>query len=116
MAWQVVFHADFISEFQSFSIAVQDEILALATVLEEYGPRLGRPHVDTLRNSAFNNMKELRLSADDGEWRVAFAFDAVRRAILLCAGDKSGISEKRFYKALIDKADRRFAAHRKGNR
>jgi hypothetical protein len=56
-------------------------------------------------------MKELRFSAADGEWRVAFAFDPKRKAILVVAGDKSGVSEKRFYKQLIARADRRFDAH-----
>jgi hypothetical protein len=56
-------------------------------------------------------MKELRFSAADGEWRVAFAFDPRRKAILLVAGDKSGGSEKRFYRELIRKADERFDAH-----
>ena len=56
-------------------------------------------------------MKELRFSAADGEWRVAFAFDAKRKAILLAGGDKSGRSEKRFYRELIRKADDRFDAH-----
>jgi hypothetical protein len=56
-------------------------------------------------------MKELRFSAADGEWRVAFAFDTKRKAVLLAAGDKSGVSEKRFYRELIRKADDRFDAH-----
>lgn len=56
-------------------------------------------------------MKELRFSAADGEWRVAFAFDPKRKAILLVAGDKSGVGEKQFYRALIRKADARFDAH-----
>ena len=56
-------------------------------------------------------MKELRFSAADGEWRVAFAFDPRRRAIPLVAGDKSGGSEKRFYRELIRRADERFDAH-----
>lgn len=56
-------------------------------------------------------MKELRFSAADGEWRVAFAFDTRRRAILLVAGDKSGGGERRFYRELIRKADDRFEAH-----
>ena len=56
-------------------------------------------------------MKELRFSAADGEWRVAFAFDPRRKAILLVAGDKSGGSEKHFYRELIRKADERFDAH-----
>lgn len=76
--------------------------------------------MDTLNDSRHTNMKELRFSASDGEWRVAFTFDPVRKAILLVAGDKSGVSEKRFYKELIRKADVRFDAHlsrlkKKGN-
>lgn len=83
----------------------------MARVLQEFGPQLGRPRVDTLNGSRHANMKELRFSAADGEWRVAFAFDPRRKAILLVAGDKSGGSEKRFYRELIRKADERFDAH-----
>lgn len=56
-------------------------------------------------------MKELRFDAADGVWRVAFAFDPKRQAILLVGGDKSGGSEKRFYRQLIKKADARFDEH-----
>ena len=55
--------------------------------------------------------KELRFSAADGEWRVAFVFDTKREAILLVAGDKSGSSEKRFYPRLVRRADKHFEAH-----
>jgi hypothetical protein len=113
MAWQVEFHEEFEPEFAEFSEAVQDEILALAVLLEDYGPRLSRPYADTLKSGKFSNLKELRFSADNGEWRVAFAFDGRRIAILLCAGDKSGVSEKLFYRTLLKKAERRFAAHQK---
>lgn len=73
-----------------------------------FGPGLGRPHVDTLAGSRHANMKELRFHASDGVWRVAFAFDPERRAILLVAGDKSGVAQARFYKRLIKIADGRF--------
>ena len=56
-------------------------------------------------------MKELRFDAADGVWRVAFAFDPKRQAVLLVAVDKSGGSEKRFYRQLIAKADQRFNDH-----
>ena len=56
-------------------------------------------------------MKELRFRAVDGVWRVAFAFDPERRAILLVAGDKSGLAQKWFYKRLIATADKRFDDH-----
>jgi hypothetical protein len=51
------------------------------------------------------------LSVADEEWRVAFAFDPKRKAILLVGGSKSGISPKRFYKGLIRVADERFERH-----
>jgi hypothetical protein len=72
---------------------------------------LERPRVGTLKDSKHANLKELRFDADDGVWRVAFAFDPKRKAILLVAGDKSGKSEKTFYKRLIKKADKRFDDH-----
>ncbi|MBI5885610.1 MAG: type II toxin-antitoxin system RelE/ParE family toxin [Deltaproteobacteria bacterium] len=108
MKWQVEFHEDFDPEFDALPQDVQDEILALAGALEKIGPLLGRPRVDTLNGSCHANMKELRFDASDGVWRVAFAFDTRRKAVLLVAGDKSGVSEKRFYRRLIKKADRRF--------
>jgi hypothetical protein len=102
------FHEAFYSEFDALSETVQDEMLAHAKLLEQFGPQLGRPRVDTLKGSPHANMKELRFDADDGVWRVAFAFDPKRKAILLVAGDQSGGSEKRFYPQLIAKADKRF--------
>lgn len=84
---------------------------ALAKLLAEFGPQPGRPYVDTLKSSKQANMKKMRFSAADGEWRTAFAFDPERNAILLVAGDKSGGSQKRFYKQLIAKADKRFSDH-----
>jgi hypothetical protein len=56
-------------------------------------------------------MKELRFEAGNGEWRVAFAFDPKRRAILLVAGNKSGVGQKKFYGRLIAKADLRYKQH-----
>ncbi len=111
MPWAVEFHDDFEPEFFALKQPVQDELLAVAKLLADYGPQLGRPYADTLNGSAHANMKELRFVAADGEWRVAFAFDPKRKAILLVAGDKSGGSQKRFYKQLIAKADRRFSGH-----
>jgi len=111
MTWIVAFSPEFETEFDGLSVAVQDELLAQATVIEKFGPSAKRPRVDTLKGSKFANMKELRFDADDGVWRVAFAFDTQRKAVLLVGGDKSGGSDKRFYKRLISIADNRFQAH-----
>jgi len=111
VSWVVEIGDEFRPEFFALQEEVRTEILALTRLLQQFGPQLGRPRVDTLKGSRHANMKELRFSAADGEWRVAFAFDRKRKAILLVAGDKSGVGEKRFYRELIRKADERFDAH-----
>lgn len=111
MQWVVEFYEDFKVEFDELEAEVQDELLAIAIRLEDRGPLLGRPAVDTLKGSSYPNMKELRFDAADGTWRVAFAFDLRRRAILLVAGNKSGMSQDFFYERLIRKADKRFKRH-----
>ena len=111
MAWEIEFHPDFDPEYDEMDEAVQDELLARLKLLEVSGPQLGRPHVDTLKGSGHANIKELRFYAADGVWRFAVAFDPRRRAIVLCGGDKSGSSEKKFYRDLIRKADYRFTSH-----
>lgn len=113
MSWTVTFHMDFDPEFMRLPVTVQQMILARAELLRKLGPQLGRPQVDTLKGSKHSNMKELRFSADDGVWRVAFAFDVKRKAILLVGGDKSGVSQDKFYRNLIEIADRRFDQHQK---
>jgi len=111
MAWDVDFHSQFVPEFEALDEDVQDELYAHVDALKVLGPQMGRPRVDTLAGSRHANMKELRFDAADGVWRFAFVFDPLRKAIILCGGDKSGGSQKRFYRQLIDKADARLDAH-----
>ena len=111
MQWDVIFHDDFIPEYRELSESVQNMLVALTTIVREKGPLLGRPQVDTLKGSRHANMKELRFDADGGVWRVAFAFDPDRKAILLVAGNKGGIGKQRFYRDLIRVADGRFDQH-----
>lgn len=111
MRWRVDICAEFLEEFRLLSEAVQDELVAQTRMLGQFGPDLGRPYVDTLKGSRHTNMKELRFSAGFSVWRVAFAFDRRRQAVLLVGGSKSGISENRFYKRLIHLADTRFDRH-----
>jgi len=111
MTWIVTFHPAFDAEFEAYDEAVQNAVLAHLCLLEGVGPSLGRPHVYTLNGSKHANMKELRFKADGGVWRVAFAFDPTRQAVVLVGGDKSGGSEARFYKSLIKKADDRYDSY-----
>ena len=108
MNWETIIAPDFDPELDELPLAVREKLFSYVNLLEIHGPALGRPYVDTLNGSRHANMKEFRFNADDGVWRVAFAFDPERRAALLVAGDKSGTSERRFYRTFITKADDRF--------
>lgn len=111
--WCVEFHEEFLPEFRQFSEAVRRQTYSLIEMLKTFGPQLGRPQGDTLKGSKHSNMKELRFDADNGVWRVAFAFDLKRKAILRTGADKSGVSQDKFYRSLIDIADHRFDQHQR---
>ena len=88
-----------------------EQVVAALELLEERGPQLGRPLVDTVVGSRHKNMKELRPgSSGRSELRVLFAFDPERRAIMLVAGDKAGNWAK-WYRVNIPIADDRFTEH-----
>ena len=75
MRWTVILHDDFDSELGSLAEDLQDELLAHASLLAQFGPNLGRPTVDTLKASRHSNMKELRFDWNGEVWRVAVGGD-----------------------------------------
>jgi hypothetical protein len=78
-------------------------------LLEELSPSLGRPHVDTVRDSRHANMKELRVQHEGRPYRILFAFDPRRSAYLILGGDKTG--DANWYKVNIKKADEIYDSH-----
>jgi len=88
------------------SVAEQQGIDAAVRVLEQRGPRLGRPLVDSITGSRHPNMKELRVQTT----RILFAFDPTRSAILLIGGDKRD-QWQQFYARMIPLADDLFDEH-----
>ena len=109
--WEVVLHDAFVEVLEQLNESLQDELFAHAKLLTNYGPHLGRPTVDTMKGSSYFNMKEMRFSWQQEVWRVAFAFDPKRQAILLVGGNKCGVNQSRFYKRLIDIAENRYQEH-----
>ncbi len=88
-----------------------ERVVAAIELLGEQGPQLGRPLVDSVVASRHGNLKELRPgSAGRSELRILFAFDPMRKAILLVAGDKAG-NWKNWYRTNIPIADNRFDDH-----
>lgn len=109
MEWEIILCDEFEAEFLIFDEKLQDELIAQLNILGKYGPSLGRPQVDSIKESKFSNIKELRFSFDKQPHRYFFAFDPFRRAIELVGGSKS--KDKKFYKRMIPIADKRFANH-----
>lgn len=96
--------------FANQSETVQDKIMASMVLLQQYGHQLSRPYADTLYGSKFGNMKELRIQIGGDPYRAFYAFDPLRQAIVLCAGNKVG-NDKQFYKQMIPLADELYQQH-----
>ncbi len=100
--WDVEYTDQFEVWWETLGMIEQAAIYASVTALEEGGPALGRPDVDTLKASRHPNMKALRPRG--GNLRIIFAFDPRRSAILLLGGDKTG-QWRRWYREMIPVAD-----------
>jgi hypothetical protein len=111
MAWEVEFAEQFGIWWDTLSTEEQESVAVGVGLLEQVGPSLSRPHVDTLKGSRFPNMKELRVQHDGRPLRILFAFDPRRVALLLLGGDKTG--DKRWYDKAIPVADAIYGDHLK---
>lgn len=108
--WALVTVDAFDRWFLSLNDAEQESMLVGLLKLQSIGPQLGRPDVDSLKASAkVKNLKELRIQHRGKPYRMFFAFDPARQAVMLCGGDKTG--DKRFYESMIPIAEREFLAH-----
>jgi hypothetical protein len=109
MGWTIIFHEAFRDWLYEQEEDVQDSIFAGIGLLKQEGPLLGRPYVDTLQGSQYPNLKELRVQHGGEPWRILFAFDTIRQAVVLVGGNKTG--DARWYKKNISIAERRFSQH-----
>ena len=101
--WEVEYTDEFELWWTNLTEDEQADVNASVELLENHGPQLGRPHVDTIKGSKHSNMKELRTQSGGKPLRTFFAFDPRRAAILLIGGDKTG--DDRFYDRMVPIAD-----------
>ena len=109
MVWEVKVSDEFIEWYDSLNEQEGVSVDCAVDMLDEYGPTLGRPYVDTLNGSAYPNMKELRVQHQGRPYRILFAFDPRRNAYLILGGDKTG--DKDWYLEAIRRADAIYAQH-----
>lgn len=111
MTWEVITTEYFQEWFEAQEDELQVRILAGLNLIEMIGPSLSRPHSDTIKGSKYANMKELRVQHEGNPYRVFYAFDPIRNAIVCCAANKKGLNEKKFYADMIKTADAEFQKH-----
>lgn len=87
----------------------QEDVDASVGLLERYGPALKFPHSSGVASSVHPQMRELRVQHAGRPYRVLYAFDPNRSAILLVGGEKTG--NDRWYETFVPQADRLFAEH-----
>ncbi len=102
--WEIILSEQFEVWIESLDADSYDAVLVKLAILREFGPALGRPHADTLKQSRIKNLKELRIQCKRHVYRILFSFDPKRNAVILIGGDKRG-NERLFYKKIIPLAE-----------
>lgn len=109
MSWHVEYTDEFGSWWETLSEGEQDAIDVVVRLLEERGPQLGYPYSSDVRGSRHAHLRELRGQYRGQPYRILYAFDPRRTAILLIGGKKTG--DDRWYDKFVPMADRLFDEH-----
>ena len=109
MGWDVEFTNQFEDWWDTLSAAEQEDINAKVILLEKLGPALGFPHSSDIKQSRHGQMRELRVQHKGRPYRILYAFDPRRAAILLIGGDKTG--QKRWYEQYVPISDDLYDDH-----
>ncbi len=109
--WEVEYTDEFEEWWNDLDADAQEDIDVIVRLLEAVGPALTRPYADTVKGSRYPNMRELRVQSQGRPIRILYAFDPRRTAILLIGGDKTGLTDERFYGTYVPIADRLYTEH-----
>jgi len=109
MEWEIEFTDEFGEWWDALTEEEQDAVAIKVGLLRQLGPALRRPHSGSISSSRHSSMKELIIQQAGRPYRVLYAFDPRRAAILLMGGDKTG--DERWYEKFVPLADRLFDEH-----
>lgn len=107
--YRVEFVEDCAKWLLSLTASEQEDVLAVIGLLKTLGPQLSYPYSSGIEGSKYSHMRELRIQHKGKPYRILYAFDPTRAAILLIVGNKTG--NDRWYKKIIPKADKLYGAH-----
>jgi hypothetical protein len=112
LAWEVEFSNEFGEWWNGLSAAEQKSVDFTVSLLQEVGPTLRMPHSSGIEMSRHTHMRELRIQHEGRPYRVFYAFDPRRTALLLIGGDKIG--NNRWYQEYVPLADAIYDRHLRG--
>jgi len=108
-AWEIETSDEFLSWYLDLTENEMESVNFSVDLLEQAGPVLGRPHVDTLKGSRIPNLKELRVQHEGKPLRILFVFDPRRIGYLILGGDKTG--KDNWYDTFIPVAEKIYQRH-----
>src|SRR5512146_1819246 len=111
MAYEVEVSDEFKAWYEPLSEPEQNSVERVVLMLMEAGPALGFPYSSGVGKSKFGHIRELRIQHEGRPYRVLYAFDPSRSALLLIGGDKTG--DDRWYEKMVPKADAIYEEHLK---
>jgi len=109
VGWDIEYTDEFGAWWNSLSEEEQDRIAVSVGLLNERGPNLPSPHSSAITTSKRSHMRELRIQHEGHPYRVLYAFDPLRSALLLIGGNKTG--DNRWYEVFVPLADRLYDEH-----
>ncbi len=109
MAWEVEFSDEFGEWWNDLTAAEQQSIDFTVSLLQEAGPILRMPHSSGVETSGHAHMPELRIQHEGRPYRVLYAFDPRRAAMLMIGGDQTG--NNRWYEEFVPRADAIYTRH-----
>jgi hypothetical protein len=109
VAWDVEFSDEFGEWWDGLTAAEQKSVDFTVSLLQELGPTLKMPHSSSVQMSRYKHMRELRIQHEGRPYRVLYAFDPRRTAMLLIGGEKTG--NDRWYEECVPHADAIYDRH-----
>jgi hypothetical protein len=98
-------------EFEAWFLALAEKeaerVARVVGLLEEKGVALGFPYSSEIKGS--QALRELRVQSGGHPLRVFYAFDPLRRAVLLLGGDQTG--DDRFYETFVPRLEQIWAEY-----
>ena len=109
MSWDVEYTDEFEEWWDRLDADEQESVDAYVRLLELKGPHLAFPYASGIQSSRHGHMRELRVQHQGDPYRVLYAFDPRRTAILLLGGEKTG--DDRWYETNVSAADDLYDQH-----